>query len=85
MSKKDKQTPKITREEIRSLIIERLRTLSPNKEISIGSSGSYSIEELIKEVEKGSNVGKKIVRIELEFLQSLKDLPVYEPKGPFNN
>lgn len=80
-----KKGAKITNKEIRRLVIERLRGLSPNKGISIGSDKSYSKDELIKEVEKGTGVGNKIIEVELEFLQSLKDLPIYDTKNPSDN
>ena len=78
MAKTKDQKPKISEEEIRRLVVERLRTtMSPNRGISIGLDRSYTRDELIIEVEKGTRVGEKIITIELEFLQSLKDLPTY--------
>jgi hypothetical protein len=68
----------ITDEEIRKLVIERLKTLPSGKHISIGNEGSFTKRELIKQVAKRSHLGKKIVRAELEFLRALK-------KGEFFN
>lgn len=84
MAKKQNQ-PKITDEEIRKLVIERLKILSPGKGISIGSDRSYTKDELIKEVENGTRIGNKIIKIEVEFLQSLKDLPIYATEIASNN
>ncbi|MEK7514114.1 MAG: hypothetical protein AAB580_04465 [Patescibacteria group bacterium] len=64
---------KVTNEEIRKLVIARLRTLSGGKKISIGSDGEFSREELIKRVTDNDQVGKKIVQIQLEYLRSLKE------------
>lgn len=61
-------------EDIKDLVIARILTLPENKEISIGSKGDYSKEELIDHVKVGDAVGKKFVEIELQYLQSLKDL-----------
>ncbi len=59
--------------DFKKVVIERLDTLPSNKKISIGSSGEYSKDELIKNVKNNTSVGKKIVQIELEFLRSLKE------------
>lgn len=85
MTKKKNEQPKISDEEICRLVMERLSMLSPNKSISIGSNRSFSKDELIKEIKNRTDVGKKMVEIEIEFLQSLKDLPIYGPKIASNN
>lgn len=63
----------VTDEDIRKLVIARLRMLSSGRKMSIGSNGEFSRDELIKRVEKNDEVGKKIVKIQLQYLQSLKD------------
>ncbi|MFH1863677.1 MAG: hypothetical protein ABIJ85_02035 [bacterium] len=63
---------KIKDSEIRELVIARLRTLSSNKKISIGSSGDFSRDELIERVKNNDEVGKKITEIQLQYLESLK-------------
>lgn len=67
-----KQKP-ITDQEIRQLVIARLRSLSSGRKISIGSEGEFSKEELIKKVEKKDKIGNKIIEIQLEYLRSFKD------------
>lgn len=67
-----KQKP-ITDEEIRQLVIARLRSLSSGRKISIGSKGEFSKEELIEKVEKKDKIGDKIIEIQLEYLRSFKD------------
>ncbi len=62
---------KIT-EEIKELVIERLKTISSDKKISIGNYGEFSKEQLIEDVKSGSEIGKKIIEIELEFLRAFK-------------
>lgn len=59
-------------EEIRRLVVERLKTIPHDKKISIGDKGDFTIEELIKRVEKNDEVGQKIIKIQMEFLQSWK-------------
>lgn len=85
MAKKKIKQPKISNEEIRHLVIERLGMLSPNKGISIGSNKSFTKDELIQEVKNGSKTGEKIIKVEIEFLQSLKDLPFYGTKIASDN
>ena len=63
----------IISEEVKQLVIARLRTGHPqDKKMSIGSYGDFKREDLIMHVEKGDAIGKKVVEIELEFLQALK-------------
>lgn len=59
-------------EEIKELVIARLKTIPANKKISIGNYGEFSKEELIDGVKSGSDVGKKIIEVELEFLRAMK-------------
>lgn len=65
-------------EEIKELVIARLQTLPEGKEISIGSDGEFTKEELIRHVEKGDEIGKKITEVEINFLRSLKEGIFYE-------
>lgn len=67
----------MSEEDIKQLVIERLSTLPPNKEVSIGGDGSFGRDELIEHVEKGDEIGKKMVEIEMTFLRSLKEGLLY--------
>ena len=67
-------SPKLTDEEIKQLVIERLRRIPTGKKISIGADGDFTGEELIKLVEKNDKVGDKIIEMQLEYLRSLKNL-----------
>lgn len=69
--KKQDQSKKITDEEIRRLVIERLRTFPTGKGLSIGQEGTFTKEELVSHVEKGDSIGKKIIEIQLEYLRAL--------------
>ena len=64
----------ITTEEIKQLVIERLRRIPSGKKISIGADGDFTGDELIKFVETNDTVGDKIIKMQLEYLRSLKDL-----------
>lgn len=62
----------ISDEEIKQLVIERLKTISSDKKISIGGKGDFTAKELIERVEKNDEVGKKVIEVQLEFLRSFK-------------
>jgi len=62
---------KIT-EEIKKIVVARLEILPENKKISIGNFGEFSKDELIENVNKNSEIGNKIIEIELEFLRAMK-------------
>ena len=71
---KNKQIKEIiTDKEIRELVIERLKNLSSNLKVSIGSLGEFSKDELIKNVQEKNDVGKKIIEIQLEYLRAFKE------------
>ena len=63
----------MTEDEIKKIVIARLETLPADKKISIGSSGEFSRDELIDNVMKDTDIGKKMVQVEMEFLTSLKE------------
>ena len=65
---------KVTSNEIQQLVIARLQQLSAKRGISIGAEGSFTKKELIREVEKGTMIGKKMVKIELNYLRAMKKI-----------
>ena len=58
--------------EIKELVIARLQTLPKDKGISIGSHGEFTKEQLISHVQSDDQIGKKIIEVEMNFLQALK-------------
>ena len=58
-------------EYVKKLVITRLNAIPPEVSFSIGSYGSFTRNQLIKEVEKGSAVGKTATEMELNFLRKL--------------
>lgn len=64
----------VTDEEIKQLIIERLRRIPSGKKVSIGADGDFTGDELIKLVEKDDKIGDKVIEMHLEYLRSLKNL-----------
>jgi len=64
--------------EMKELVIARLKTMSSDKKISIGSAGDFTRDELIERVEKGDELGQKIIEIQMEYLRLLKEGIFYE-------
>lgn len=74
---KNKLTNNEIEEELKEIVIARLNTISPDKKISIGSSGNFRKEDLIEHVKKNDEIGKKIIEVELSFLRAQKEGLVY--------
>ena len=64
--------------DIVELVIARLQALSEDVEISIGSDGEFTRDELITHVRQGDEVGQKIIDLEMSFLRSLKRGSFYD-------
>lgn len=60
-------------EEIRKLVLARLKTISPDTIKCLGNEGTFSRDELIKHVESGDKIGKTIEQIEMEWLRAFKN------------
>ncbi|MEK6920636.1 MAG: hypothetical protein AABX82_02035 [Nanoarchaeota archaeon] len=60
-------------EDIKKLVIARLEVLPSDKKISIGSIGEFTKEQLIQSVKNEDAIGRKMIQIEIEFLQALKE------------
>lgn len=73
MKKEEKITDFSNDEEIRKLVIARLKMTSPNMIKCIGNEGSFSRDQLIESVEKGDKIGKTIEQVEMEWLRALKN------------
>ncbi len=64
-------------QDIINLVIARLKTIPQNANLSVGSGKEpMAAEDLIKEVQNKTEIGKKIVESQLYFLRSLQNLPV---------
>ena len=55
-----------------------LEPLPANSVISIGSNGDFTKEQIIKSVQDGDKIGRKMIEIEMSFLQSLKEGVLYD-------
>lgn len=75
--KESSPTIEIT-DDVKKLVKARLGTLPRDVGVSVGSEGEFSRDELIEHVEQEDNIGRKMIEIDMEFLQSLKKGELYE-------
>ena len=73
--------PEEKQNEIIQIVKARLETMPREAILSIGSYGEFNRDQLIKEVEQNTEVGKKIVDIQMQYLQMLKEGIFYEKTG----
>ena len=60
-------------EYIKKLVKERLAAMPPDVSFSI-DFGDFTRDELIKEVDKGSEVGKETIEMQLNFIRKMPRL-----------
>lgn len=63
--------------DIKELIKARLSTIPADNVLSIGSFGEFTRDQILQEVEKESEIGKKMIEIQLRYLQKLKEGILY--------
>lgn len=63
-------------EDIRKLVIARVRATPKNVRVSIGSN-DYGKEELIQNVKDDTEVGKEIIEIQMQYLRDLASGAIY--------
>lgn len=71
-------------QEVKKIVIARLEIFPSDKKISIGSVGELTKQEMIDNVEKETDIGKKIVEVQLDYLRSLKEGIFYEQDSTDN-
>jgi hypothetical protein len=84
MTGKDKKNDTIEKE-IQELVKARLSVMPDDVSISVGADGeTYTRDELIEHVDKGDEIGKLMIDIDMSFLRALKEGEIYEQVA-FNN
>ena len=81
---KDESKKNKINEEVKKIVIARLEIFPSDKKISIGSFGELTKQEMIDNIEKETDIGEKIVEVQLNYLRSLKEGIFYE-QDPVNN
>ena len=56
---------------LKKLVVTRLGAVPPDVSYSIGKYGDFTRDQLIEQVEKGTEVGKAATEMELSFLRKL--------------
>lgn len=64
----------ITEDEINKLVIARISSMPENMKISIGNYGTFDKYQLIENIKKRDEIGKKVVEIQLFYLRSMKGM-----------
>ncbi len=71
-------------EDLKRIVMARLEVFPFDKKISIGSIGELTKEEMIENVRTETNLGEKMIAIELNYLQGLKNGIFYEQDSTDN-
>jgi len=68
-----KEESKVIEDIKKEIALERLRQAPLTVNISFGSNGKFmNRDELIEQVEKNTELGKRIVNIQIEYLRAFK-------------
>ena len=59
---------------IKKLVKERLHAMPPDVSFSVGNFGDYTRNQLIEEVDKGTEVGKAAIEMQLTFIRKMPRL-----------
>ncbi|MEK6816444.1 MAG: hypothetical protein AABY09_02435 [Nanoarchaeota archaeon] len=62
----------IISKEIKELVIARLSAMPEHMKLSIGSQGDFDKYELMDHVNKMDAIGRKIINVQMHYLQALK-------------
>ena len=60
-----------TIEEFREIVIKRLEAMPENVKVSMGSLGTFSREDLIRNVSEDTKLGKFILKMQIEYMKSM--------------
>ena len=59
---------------IKKIVVERIKSMAPNVKIALGSKGEFlARDQLLKEVSNDTDIGKKIIEIQMRYLRALKE------------
>jgi len=62
----------VSNQDVKSLVLARIRVLSPDTMIAIGSGVDLSRDDLGREVEEETDIGEVFAEIQMEWLRSFK-------------
>ena len=61
-------------EYLKKLVKERLSAMPPDISFSIGDYGDFSRDDLIREVDEDSEIGKAMVEMQIHFIKQMPKL-----------
>jgi len=68
-------------QDLKNMVIGRLLSIPESMEISVGSFGSFKKDDLIRNIKEETEIGKKMVDIELTYLKDLISGKLYKNLG----
>jgi hypothetical protein len=74
---KNTEEEKELKEDIKKLVIARIKATSGDLAISIGST-EYSKEDILKSVEEENKIGKEFIEIQMEYLRDMAKGAIYQ-------
>jgi hypothetical protein len=60
-------------EDEKKIVLERLRKMPPTLKLSIGKFGSYDREQLMREIEGDTEMGRMFVEMHMKYIRSFKE------------
>lgn len=63
-------------EYLKKLVKERLEAIPQDVSFSVGEFGDFSRNELIEEVDKGSEVGRAMIDMQVHFIRQMPKLAI---------
>ena len=61
-------------EYIKKLVKERLHAMPPDVSFSVGHFGDYTRDELIEQVDRGTDVGKAAIEMQIDYIKKMPRL-----------
>lgn len=62
----------VSAEEV-DIVLDRIRIMPSTIKLNIGALGSFTRDELLKEISGHTQVGEMVVQMQMEYLRSFKD------------
>lgn len=72
-----KKSSQVINEDLRKLVIERIKASATDLRISVGSR-TYGKQKLLKSVAAGDKLGQQVVKAHLNYLKSLASGKIYQ-------
>lgn len=71
------ESDRTIQEDVRKLVLERIKVSSKNLRVAVGSDDFKSTEDMLKSVEQGDEAGQRIIDAHMEFLKAMASGEIY--------